>query len=450
VIAAYSQPAEGFMSLWPVTDLGNDPTLAFWKAGIRSSQAGVPIAKGMALLILDGARPRAVRLQARDLAEARMLAVKASVGHEVVLLNAVAQGKQTVFRRREIIRPMSVAAASKDDSLSLVGPNGVLVEKALSPFDPKDQRIIANRLASQIGYYEKLALGPKLDKWMESLDRNWSKLNANQISRAISQARTQLRKLMGSSANKLMPMWKQKIELTLTGVVRGTKKIVRANFLPQIGQSLSQPDLTAINNITNQQGFWLRNSAGVRADHLTKQGQTIINDGLKKGLGREQIARAIRAGVPAAWQKYGMNYFKTLSSVSVSRARSYSEVSGYVEAGIESLEIQAVLDERTTEICRCLDGQIIETHLVSQQITGTMNLASPEDIRDASPFLKVVNRDVKGDTIRSIVTANNNKPIADITRSGMGRVDDRGQFSRYMANNQLPNENIGPPPYHHL
>lgn len=447
MIAAYSRPASGFMSIEPVADLGEDSAVALWKAGVRSGDQ-IQVARGRAIVVMTPSGPIASRISATDSQAARQEAIRSLPRGEVVLLEATYRGRYTVFRRVEVLSVMTPAEAAKEDHIHLVSPNGVLISKTLSPANPIDAKIISERLAGQLQHAERVVFQPELEAYVERLDVNWKKLTATQTAEQLVKIRTDLRTMLNGAANKVMPTWTTTVETSLKGVFSGTRKVLRNNFLPSVGISLRQPDLRAVQAVAEQQGFWMRDSAGYRSDYLTRQARGIVESGLKDGLGRNEIGRNLQRSLPKAWQGMGQRYFNTVAANAVSRGRSYSEVSGYIEVGIEALEVQAVVDERTTEICRCLDGQIIETHIVSQQIVGAMNVASPEDIRDASPFLKEQFNSKTG--MKEIVTANNGTKIAEVLRSGVGRVNDKGMFNYFRQNNQLAEANIGPPPYHHL
>jgi len=328
----------------------------FWRRRNTNSQRSCTAHLGRgegtrALLILDGGRARAVRIKARNAEEARRIAFRELGAAEVVLLEAAYRGEVTVFRRTEIMRAMSSSQASKDEAAQLVSPNGTLVEKALSPTDPVDNKIISDRLAGQLLYAERKLLGPKLEQYVRQLNVDWPNLTPAQLSEQFAKVRTGVRGLLGASSRDMLPTWQARTEVTVSGVVSGTKKVMQTNFLPQIATSLSQPNRQVIEQISAQQGFFMRDAAGFRSDQITAAGRRVVQDGLKQGLGRNQIADNLAKQLPQAWQKYGRNYFRTVAAVSVNRARSYGEISGYTEAGIEQLEVQAVLDERTTDIC---------------------------------------------------------------------------------------------------
>jgi len=445
MLGVYSKPVCGFMSLNPVCDLGHDAAVALWRAGIRKGQR-ITRARGLALLVLGGGASLPIQLPEKSRQGARRVAIGSTANGEVVLLEASYRGRFTVYRRLELLKAMSPSEADRDGALSLVSPSGYLIEKTLSPADPVDAKKIANRLTGQLLYEERKVFGPKLAEYVSKMKVDWPNLTANQMNEQLSKVRTDLKKMMGASADKLFPTWKTKVESTIKNIFTGTRKTIRSNFLPNVGLSMRQPDLAAVKAIGEQQGWWMRNASGMRCDRLTAQARKIVQQGLTDGLGRTEIAANLMDSLPNAWQAMGQRYFSSVASVAVARGRSYSEVSGYIEVGIESLEVQAVLDERTTDICRCLDGTIIDTNVVSEQIVGAMNVTTPEDIRDASPFLKEVTNRETG--FKDIVTSNSGDRIAEVVRSGFGNVDDRGQFNTFVSGNQLVDLKIGPPPYH--
>ena len=445
MLAPYSTPASGFMSLEPIADLGEDAVVALWRAGVRRGSPPAR-AEGRALLINAPSGPKAVRLSRSSLQEARREAVKALPYGEVILLEATARARCTLFRRVEVIE--AFRQGDEPAHAELVGSSGLIIKKALSPADPVDNRIISERLASQLQHAERKVFKPMLDDYLKKRKIDWGSLDSRGISRELNAVRTDMHKMMGGAATKAMPTWKTSIETTLKGVHKATRQAIRDNFLPSVGISLDQPDLRAIQAVADQSGWWMRDAAGRRSTTLTNQGRAIVQQGLKDGLGRNEIGRALQRGLPQAYQRMGQHYFNTVAAAAVNRGRSWSEVSGYIEVGIEQLEVMAVIDERTTEICRCLDGTIVETRVVSQQLVGAMNVADPEDIRTAAPFLKEVVNPNTG--VKSIVSAGSGAKIADVVRSGYGRADDRGQFNSYLQNKDLAQQNIGVPPYHHL
>jgi len=63
-------------------------------------------------------------------------------------------------------------------------------------------------------------------------------------------------------------------------------------------------------------------------------------------------------------------------------------IKGYQELGIEYLEVLAVMDERTSEICKMMNGRIIPVANAAGQRDAMMAAKSPEDVKTISPWLK--------------------------------------------------------------
>jgi hypothetical protein len=93
-----------------------------------------------------------------------------------------------------------------------------------------------------------------------------------------------------------------------------------------------------------------------------------------------------------------------------------------------------------------MDGQIIPVEGALGVAQAAASVASPEGVYAASPFLQMTAgpKDEQLLTVRGTGT-----PIAEVTRSGMGGVDDRGEMNQFVGGTAMPGQNIGAPPYHH-
>ena len=69
------------------------------------------------------------------------------------------------------------------------------------------------------------------------------------------------------------------------------------------------------------------------------------------------------------------------------RARSFGTVEGLVHGGIERLEIVAVMDERTSDICRELNGRIIDVADAVAVRDRLLDAESPEDVKLVTPWI---------------------------------------------------------------
>ena len=80
-------------------------------------------------------------------------------------------------------------------------------------------------------------------------------------------------------------------------------------------------------------------------------------------------------------------YFAGLAAVAATRARSFGTVEGLVHGGIERLEIVAVMDERTSDICRELNGRIIDVADAVAVRDRLLDAESPEDVKLVTPWI---------------------------------------------------------------
>jgi hypothetical protein len=244
---------------------------------------------------------------------------------------------------------------------------------------------------------------------------------------------------MTGATNEVLPVWEETVQTSYIDVATSTRKTLGDTHIPRLGTTLRQPDQRAIAQMATQQGWFLRDEFGVRSDALTKRGQQIVTEGLANGLGREEIGADLRVQLPGMWDAMGKQYANVVAAVGVSRARSFSEVASYQEAGITGMEIVAMLDERTTDICRSMDGLIVPVAQARALIDAGAQVRNPEDIKTVNPFLRQ-----RGGEIATATGT----PFAEVARSGRGRVDDRGVANYSLNGSNMSSAGLGAPPYH--
>lgn len=97
--------------------------------------------------------------------------------------------------------------------------------------------------------------------------------------------------------------------------------------------------------------------------------------------------------------------------------------------------------------CRFLDGKYI-------LVSGSLDLldrlsasAKPEDVKAINPWMSK-GRDDRGSFLQIKKPDGSVTQVARIVRSGVGNVDDIGEFLDELRMDQLETLGIGPPPYH--
>ena len=136
---------------------------------------------------------------------------------------------------------------------------------------------------------------------------------------------------------------------------------------------------------------------------LSEQVAQTIRAGMKEGLGREAIGRDLAEffedypGVPSK----PAVYWRGLAANGMNRSRQFGLVQGYVETGTRYLEIVAVLDERTSPVCRELSGKVIPLSAAVAQRDLLMAAEDPEDVKTIAPWVSAAS--IKGLGIRDII-----------------------------------------------
>lgn len=163
--------------------------------------------------------------------------------------------------------------------------------------------------------------------------------------------------------------------------VRGVPRAVQLLF--------DRPRQEALDWLVEGDGFWL---GKVFPEHLREPFRDTIAAGLEEGLGRRDIGRRLRGLVEGTADAPGkIELYNRVAATSVNRANNWGGVFSLQEAGIDEYVIRAVLDERTSKICRFMDGKVFQVaramSLVNQVLEGppeTVETLSPWPVYDSS------------------------------------------------------------------
>lgn len=438
--AVMTDKAGGFATLWPFRFLEDE---SLREQGVEPH--GSRSAHGFAIVTSKG---DAIRLRAGNLEDARQAAFFATATGPVDIFEAIAIGKndQIVFERRERLR--IVKGEINPYSALFVGEEGQVFKAVKNPRNPHEFDAEIEKLAAKDSAIDRKFLFPAVGAYVVALSRkDWASMTQSQVDSTLRRADRAFEQAVKKNATKATPAWAKATDTSAQNVGRRAFHSVREEYYPSVGVSWDLPNTQAINRISVQGGFWLRNNAGVRSQRLTAQARTIIERGMKDGLGRDSIAKDLQAQLGRMWTKGGLNYARVNAAVALNRARSYSEIKSYLSAGIEWLEIKAVIDESTTEICRALDGQVISAPECDAINEAAANVKVPEMIKTVNPFLREV-RDPKTGLIN--IQTRTGVKFAEVVRSSGGVRDQKGQYRYFKMGTQMAPDGVGTPPYHEL
>jgi len=398
---------------------------------------------------LIGPSGEAIRVNARTIEEARAIAFLGTAAGPIDILEAVAIGKddRVVFQKRERLQ----VAKGRDVHRGVIVSSNGSVTKAKLPRNPRNPENFdeeVEKLSKKTSAIDRKYLLPAVASYVAMLNRQkWDEMTKAQINSAFKKADAVFTKSVATQATKAMPPWAKATGDSGVVVGKGAFYSVHKEYFDHISISWDQPNTVAIKQIGVQGGWWYRNSAGVRSTALTAEARKIVERGMQQGFGRDQIAKDLRAQLGRSWRAAGFNYARVNAAVALGRSRSYSELKSYLSAGIEWLEIKAVQDERTTDICKALDGQVVSASAVDSVNEAAANVRRPEDIKVVNPFLREMRNPQTG--LKEIRTRTGVK-FATILSPGAGLRDQKGVYAFSKMGTQMAAEGVGTPPYHEL
>lgn len=148
------------------------------------------------------------------------------------------------------------------------------------------------------------------------------------------------------------------------------------------------PDFDAIDERTieslgNSGIFWIQDAF---EEGLQTQMNNIVESVLAQGESAFTLAEKLKENFGDLVQGTEW-YWYTVSSAVLNRTRNFANIRQYVKAGITKYEIVAVRDDRTTEICKFMDGRVFTVENAVNVIEDTLEANEPQDIKDSHPWL---------------------------------------------------------------
>ena len=185
----------------------------------------------------------------------------------------------------------------------------------------------------------------------------------------------------------------------------------------------------AIGAISDTTSIFFKPEYEAQADRFRRRAQDTMARGLSDGLD----SRGIGANLKREFRDAGLHrsYWDTVAANHVNRARSFSALATYAENGLTSYEVVAVMDERTTEVCRMMDGTILS---IEEGLNAFDAFEAAEDLEQVKQVVAPFMRRDGG----RIVTAGG---VEVATRVGNG-------WNR-VSPDRMSASGVNSPPYHH-
>lgn len=321
----------------------------------------------------------------------------------------------------------------------------VEVSKVLNPLDKKDFLVIVSRLGKALRKVNREAEGPAMRAALDSLDVDWVGMSAKARSKVVAAAKKSL-KVIPKTA---LPVFDEVFEATGKRTAKSTKAAAVRQFRLKVPVKLNEQDTRIADNIASSQANYIRDEYGRRRDEFAVQTRKIVSDGLRNGRGSREISKELQLKIGAKNINRNKHYWDTVSSAYINRARTFGELAVFDEAGVSKFVFEAVLDERTTDICRFMHGKEWSVKQGLQQFEEIEASKSPEDIKNTQPWVWN-SSDENGNRVMVYEKDGARQTVARIKESGVGSKDALGSYSHKASNRALEDSNITMPPLHGL
>ncbi len=276
---------------------------------------------------------------------------------------------------------------------------------------------------------------------LQKLERGWGGMTPAQQQKATDDAALQYLKIARDQA----PAVGKLLRTMGPGIMEQVKAAAATTHGLHIQPTLDLADRVAADHVAHSQVNYVRDALGKRAVAHSQKARSIVSAGLEAGLDRYDIAKQLSAELGDLGRSDA--YYQMVASTYVARARSWSTLRSYDEAGITAYEWSAVTDEISCDTCRLLDGRVFPVAPSLARMHQADLLDNPEEISNHQPWART-GINPAGERVVFYEASGRRQTLARVDESGVGKKDAKGSFSGAKTSSQMQAAGIGIPPVH--
>ncbi len=317
------------------------------------------------------------------------------------------------------------------------------LEKAADPTKPRGFLLAVSSLFRSIR--RKITGDEKEaeDRASGDLDRNWKDDTPAARRSAINRAASRIGRLGVTLPPKLRSVWRRHADR----IVRTTRRAVTSTFGLGIKTGPTAFDDDLVGWITDSQTNFVTNEYGRRAIALSRRARRLVSDGIRRGLFRDEMSRALSRDVKLTVTGRSRWYYDVSSRIFINRGRTLSALSSYQDADFTTYRFVAVRDARTSNVCRLMHNKTFTVSSGLKQFEDFSELRNPEGVRDLAPFV-TDGFDGEGNPALIFNRNGQSRVMARVVSSGVGQRGERGRFSGALDKEQMVRAGIIAPPLH--
>ena len=279
---------------------------------------------------------------------------------------------------------------------------------------------------------------------MRRLDIDWRGVTGAAREKAITGAGSALA-LVAAAAVPIVSRILGAKAPTLIGDTKAS--MVRTHSLG-IRSSLSLRDERIAQWVKDSNTLFVRDAYKNRDAVFSERARQVVASGLDKGLGRDEIARDLKAITDGTRAARSVAYWRDIAATFANRARSATQIGALSEAGFTRWRRQSMLDEASCGACRALHNMTWTVKDTERRITQAANLSDPEDVKRLTPFVHE-GVDDEGKPALWFRNAEGGKQIvANIIQSAGNRWNATGTYDWKMTPDEIGAAGADLPPSH--
>lgn len=194
----------------------------------------------------------------------------------------------------------------------------------------------------------------------------------------------------------------------------------------KLAATLTLQDTQTINVLAKDHLFWVGNS--YNAALRKNLNNTVANEVIAKGLGKKEAGKKLRDIVE---KKMGLvapvnggeravdAYFAGLGRVIANRAQNFSRLATFQIAGFTRYRIIAIMDQRTSAICREMDGRVFTVDQGVQSMEAQLGAKNPSQVKSIAPWMSAAD-------VRRLLKDAGQSPTAKVNEGSAKTLADAG------------------------
>jgi hypothetical protein len=328
-----------------------------------------------------------------------------------------------------------------DDVLGFLG---VPIEKAeASPLTRRGFNAIVRALATALETAATPARRRAVRVAVERLDRDWPRLSEAEREEAFRRAATAVTATVASGAAAASAP----IEQAAHNLIQATRQATARAHKLRVEDVFTARDVRAAMFAQSNAGFFMRTTGGrIVSGALDKAARDVVQRAIAEGWDHHDTGAELEKTLANTAAARSLAYHEMVASVAMARARTYSQLQAFEDAGITTYAFQSVLDEVTSDVCRFMHGKTFDVRTVLRRMQEVES-GPPGSIVELQPFGQVGRRP-DGSRVLFVRTAAGRTELADIVRSAVGTKDAVGEFRARLGGDQLQQLGCCQPPLH--